>query len=50
MQRISSPVSLPAGLDLDRLMTDALDPEETVHLMGRRLEPTMARRHLPLDA
>jgi len=44
------PVALPPGLDLERLLDDALAEDETVHLMGLRLDRALAGRTLPLDA
>ena len=41
------PVSLPSGLDLERLCADALAPEETVHLLGLPLDAATALAHLP---
>ena len=44
------PVALPPGLDLDRLCSDALAGDESVHLLGLDLDLGAARRHLPVDA
>jgi glycerol dehydrogenase len=42
------PTALPPGLDLGRLLADALAEDETVHLMGMTLDESRARRALPL--
>lgn len=44
------PVTLPVGLDLEGLLDDALADDETVHLMGLKLDADQARSHLPFDA
>lgn len=41
------PLSLPSGLDLERLCADAMAPEETVHLLGLELDAALALAHLP---
>lgn len=42
------PTRLPAGLDLERLLDDALRSDETVHLMGLPFERARWRSSLPL--
>jgi glycerol dehydrogenase len=42
------PLSLPAGLDLERLLEDAWQAEETIHFLGLERDPARDKRCLPL--